>query len=387
MSELSSQAVAALRQAQTRILEVALDRISAGQDWYAELSQTARDQIASVAGMGVDSFVLSIESPADAPEPGRIFAVAPPELTGEISLHQTLAMVRTVLDVVIDEAPSAVPEADQDALRIRALTFGRDVGFAAAEVYAQAAEAHGAWDARLESVAVDALLHEPGAIAVERAASAGWGSSHAVLPIASQGHVDAMAISKIRHVLTQRADDALISVRGDSVIIILGIHEGPDAERTARALAREVAARVEGPSVIGNLVPGIVHAGPSLRSALEGLRARRAWAECPNPVQSDELLAERLLLGDELAAARLAQLVAEPLAAMGEGFVETVEAYLASGRSLEHTAKELFIHANTVRYRLGRIAEVTGWDPADPRDGLVLQLALMRRRLDLGAAA
>lgn len=387
MSELSSEAVSALRQAQTRILEVALDRISAGQDWYAELSQTARDQIASVAGMGVASFVLSIESPAEAPEPGRIFAVAPAELTGEISLQQTLAMVRTVLEVVIEEAPTAVPEPDQDALRIRALTFGRDVGFAAAEVYALAAEAHGAWDARLESVAVDAILHESSALAAERATSAGWGHSHAVLPIACQARLDAMAISKIRHVLTHRADDALISVRGDSVIIILGVREGPNAERSIRALARDIAARVDGPSVIGHLVPGIIHAGPSLRSALEGLRARRAWAECPNPVQSDELLAERLLLGDDLAAARLAQLVAEPLAAMGEGFVETVEAYLASGRSLEHTAKELFIHANTVRYRLGRIAEVTGWDPADPRDGLVLQLALMRRRLDLGGAA
>ena len=50
--------------------------------------------------------------------------------------------------------------------------------------------------------------------------------------------------------------------------------------------------------------------------------------------------------------------------ALSEAFAGgDVDAYGALGHSLEGTARELFVHANTVRYRLKRVAEVTGWDP------------------------
>jgi len=55
--------------------------------------------------------------------------------------------------------------------------------------------------------------------------------------------------------------------------------------------------------------------------------------------------------------------------------------YLDLGRSLEGTARALFVHPNTVRYRLRRVADITGWDPADPREGFVLQVAITAGRL------
>ncbi|MDN6457721.1 MAG: helix-turn-helix domain-containing protein, partial [Yaniella sp.] len=61
---------------------------------------------------------------------------------------------------------------------------------------------------------------------------------------------------------------------------------------------------------------------------------------------------------------------------------QTVDLYTTSGGSLEATARQLFIHANTVRYRLKRVSEITGWDPTTPRDAYVLQVALMTGRLD-----
>jgi DNA-binding PucR family transcriptional regulator len=36
----------------------------------------------------------------------------------------------------------------------------------------------------------------------------------------------------------------------------------------------------------------------------------------------------------------------------------------------------LFVHANTVRYRLRRIQEILGTDATDPRMAFVLQIAL-----------
>ena len=40
------------------------------------------------------------------------------------------------------------------------LRYSREIAFSAAEVYARAAEARGAWDARLEALVVDSILRE-----------------------------------------------------------------------------------------------------------------------------------------------------------------------------------------------------------------------------------
>jgi DNA-binding PucR family transcriptional regulator len=57
--------------------------------------------------------------------------------------------------------------------------------------------------------------------------------------------------------------------------------------------------------------------------------------------------------------------------------VTTLWSYLDNGRSLEATARELFVHPNTVRYRLKRVSEVIGWDATGPREALILQTALI----------
>ena len=49
---------------------------------------------------------------------------------------------------------------------------------------------------------------------------------------------------------------------------------------------------------------------------------------------------------------------------------------------LESAARELYVHPNTVRYRLKRVAEVTGLSPLDGRDAFALRLALIIGRLD-----
>jgi DNA-binding PucR family transcriptional regulator len=59
---------------------------------------------------------------------------------------------------------------------------------------------------------------------------------------------------------------------------------------------------------------------------------------------------------------------------------DTVEAFLASG-SIEGAARALFVHANTVRYRLRRAAEVTGQVVTAPRGAYTLRVALTLERL------
>ena len=64
-----------------------------------------------------------------------------------------------------------------------------------------------------------------------------------------------------------------------------------------------------------------------------------------------------------------------PLADAGPTLIETLDAYLDCGGAIEACARKLFVHPNTVRYRLKRITDFTGRDPTQPRDAYVLRVA------------
>ena len=119
------------------------------------------------------------------------------------------------------------------------------------------------------------------------------------------------------------------------------------------------------------------------RETLFSLQAAPALASPSRPLRADELLPERALLGDDYAREELYQNVYRVLHGDNPDdptFV-TVSTFLRNGSSLENTAKDLNVHPNTVRYRLKRAAETTGWDATDPRDAYVLTTALAIGRM------
>jgi purine catabolism regulator len=56
--------------------------------------------------------------------------------------------------------------------------------------------------------------------------------------------------------------------------------------------------------------------------------------------------------------------------------VQTIDAYFDHHGNISQTAETLFIHRNTLLYRLDRIQELTGQNLDNPNDRLALQLAL-----------
>jgi hypothetical protein len=65
----------------------------------------------------------------------------------------------------------------------------------------------------------------------------------------------------------------------------------------------------------------------------------------------------------------------------GGGLVQTLEAYLDLGGGMQEIADRLYIHRNSLIYRLRRIEELTGRILADPHDRLLLHLALKVRQM------
>ncbi|NMM98992.1 PucR family transcriptional regulator [Bifidobacterium olomucense] len=136
------------------------------------------------------------------------------------------------------------------------------------------------------------------------------------------------------------------------------------------------------PLAMGPQLAGAEGAMRSVRTALYCLKAAPALTvtlqSIPRPLRTDDALPERALIGDTDARDELVRVVYGSLTAAGpdDPTLRTVSTFLQFGGSLEATAKELNVHPNTIRYRLKRAAETTGWDATDPREAYVLTTAI-----------
>jgi DNA-binding PucR family transcriptional regulator len=99
-------------------------------------------------------------------------------------------------------------------------------------------------------------------------------------------------------------------------------------------------------------------------------------------VAASDLLPERALAGDAEAATALVDTVHRSLLA-DAALYDTATTFLERTPSLEATSRALTIHPNTVRYRLRRIAEVTGYSPTDARGAFTLRIGLTLGRLTI----
>jgi DNA-binding PucR family transcriptional regulator len=368
-----------LQRAAGDIAAEAVTRMETTLPWFAAMSPNQRSWIGLVAQAGVASFVEWLAHPHAAHDvTGGVFATAPREMARAVSLQQTVELVRIAVETVEDHAPVLAVAGDEDKLREAVLRYSRELAFQAALVYARAAEERGAWDARLEALVVDAVVvGEPDPELLSRAAALGWTGHTAVAVLAgTAGDTETQhSIEEIRRLARRDGFDVLASIDGHRLVCVLGV-EG-DPMPVAQLLAGFYA---PGPVVVGPAVDDLAGAPVSARAALAGLNVAAAWPAAPRPVPADALLPERAIAGDEEARTALAD-VYSLLAVTDLTLVDTLAAFLEAGASLEATARALFVHPNTVRYRLRRVHDVSGFSPVDARERWALRIGLALGRL------
>jgi hypothetical protein len=310
----------------------------------------------------------------------EVFDAAPRALARSISLQHTVALIKVTIDVVEEQVPHLAAPGETGTLREAVLRFSREVAFAAARVYARAAESRGSWDARLQALLVDALLRgDSSDVLASRAAALGWADAPpvAVAVGRSPGGETAAVLHTLYRAARRIGVEVIGGVHGDRLVVVLGGAADP-----LGATEKLLAGFGAGPVVVGPAVPSLDEATDSARAALAGFRAAPAWPAAPRPVAADDLLPERALAGDTEARRVLRQSVYGSLVRAGGELLETLDGFFAAGGVLESAARALFVHPNTVRYRLRRIAEVTGFSPLTPRDAFALRVALTIGRLD-----
>lgn len=357
------------------ITTAALAAITRRHPWFSELDADQRASVTLVVRAGVDGFVDWFRNGGVGVEQPNIFAAAPRALMRRLALQQTVDLIRTTVETVEEQVHTLLPSSDRRTLVMAVLLYSRETAFDAAEVYARAAETRGAWDARLEALVMDAVVRgDADESVVSRASTLGWHSPPGLCVVIGDLPTADSALRELRSSAAKIGLDVLASAQGPRLVVLIGGDFTGD-EEALELVAGLVDAFGDGPVVMGPVVSDLVEAVVSARAATSGRRAASAWVDAPRPVSARALLPERALAGDGHARRELARDIFGPLAAHSGDLVETLEAYWASGTSIEATARRLFIHANTVRYRLGRIEDITGHSPADPRGGYVLRLA------------
>jgi hypothetical protein len=352
-----------------------ISRLDQTLPWYTAMPPARRAAIGSVAQNGITSFIQWYQEPNSQPwVAADVFDSAPRELLRSISLQETLQVIRVVVQMVEERVVAEQPE-----LREAVLTYSREIAFSAADVYAKAAEARGLWDARLEALVVDSIISGESSQEISsRVAALGWRADGqvAVLLGSTPSSPDT---DSLRRLARKSGADVLIGIQGRRQVVVIGLmeHSNSPAEQV-----HQIAERMEeffgaAPLVLGTVVGAVADANRSAKAALSAYSVAPAVDIDTRPLIADDLLAERALAGDLLAKTTLIERYYQPLAENSPELLLTLRSFLDSGRSLEACSKRLFVHANTVRYRLKKIFDLVGLDAGESRSGFVLQIAIL----------
>lgn len=352
----------------------ATQRMEAEFPWYRDLGAKERSWVSMVAQAGITAFVEWYEQPERVAEiTAGVFGAAPREFARVISLEQTVSLVRITIDVVEEAIESIADEQVRIPLREAVLRYSREIAFSAAGVYARAAEARGAWDARVEALVVDAFVRgDLDSTVLSRVSALGWSGQGSVMLIAGSPPLGEpeLALTILRRAASNHGVDLLTGIHGSTMLAIIGRVSA--TAKTARVLTAHFG---PGPVVTSDELVGLDEVPDAARITMQALQLAQAWPQAPRPVSTHELLPERALAGDvdahqELITRIYLVLAAEPT------LLQTLACFLEESPSLEATARALFVHPNTVRYRLRRVTELTGLSAQDPREAYSLRIAL-----------
>lgn len=176
---------------------------------------------------------------------------------------------------------------------------------------------------------------------------------------------------------------AAAALVGSVAYAVLPIHTGERAVKVAESFLASVGPRYQANIGLGRPAANLSQVSRSRADADRALRVLRARGAAGQAADYPGVHVESLLLqvGDVVAAEgqtptgpyqRLLAYDAEH----GSELVATLRAYLDAFGDVNLASAQVHVHANTFRYRLKRLSEISGLDLADPEARFTVQLQM-----------
>jgi len=178
----------------------------------------------------------------------------------------------------------------------------------------------------------------------------------------------------------------VVRTRPDVVAAVYEVDEEIDARSEGERLRRIVAEEADDPQVsvaVSGPKRGATGAHLALLQAEQAAALEHANGGNGKTTHFEDIGPYRFVLGQPES-----DIEAQSETALGElvedeeryaDLITTLEAFIRLHGSVNAVARDLFLHRNTVRQRLRRIAQLTHTDLSDANDRLSLQLALVGR--------
>jgi DNA-binding PucR family transcriptional regulator len=206
----------------TEAVRVMQDRLP----FFAELEASQRASLALVVQTAVANFVEWMTDPnSNVNYTARAFELLPQDLTRRMPLRHSADIMRVTLEYFEEVAPLlARSDEELTALTVGILKYSRDLAFSAATAYADAAEARGNWDSRMEASVVDAVVRgDTGPELLSRAAALNWDTTAPATvvvgtpPPGRESH----ASQHVRDIAARHGRAALTDVHGTYLVAIV----------------------------------------------------------------------------------------------------------------------------------------------------------------------
>jgi len=219
-------------------------------------------------------------------------------------------------------------------------------------------------------------------------------------PDADDAHIRRITEKLFRlvgEVVSSYTANSVVAEKSDSIIVLFHPRRELDekavreeAEQVTRAIVERVREQLHEISVsvgIGRFRRNVLELRHSFREAEEALRAGRAVWGRNRAFHFDALGVYRLLYRFP-DIEELRRFYDETVGSLvrydrqnGTELVRTLETFFEKNGNLHQSAKSLYVHYNTLRYRVQRISEVSGLDLDDAEARLNLQVGLKIRRI------
>ena len=210
----------------------------------------------------------------------------------------------------------------------------------------------------------------------------------AVLLIRITGHEDASVFDVIQNLFPDKNKDFVININETDIALVKEVKnnvEPKDLEKLAHSISDALSTEFYSNALvgIGTTVMGIKDLSRSLKEAQVALEVGKVFDTEKNIVSYDNLGIARLIyqLPTTLCEMFLHEVFKRgSIENLDQETLFTIQRFFENNLNVSETSRKLFVHRNTLVYRLEKIKKFTGLDLREFDDAIVFKVALMVKK-------
>lgn len=212
--------------------------------------------------------------------------------------------------------------------------------------------------------------------------------SRAVLLLRIVDHNDALVYDAVSNLFPDKSKDFIININETDIAVVKEIRsntESKDLEKLARSISDSLSTELYTHVLvgIGTMVDGIKDLARSFKEAQIALEVGKVFDTEKAIVSYNNLGIARLIyqLPTTLCEMFLKEVFKKgSIDSLDHETLFTIQRFFENNLNVSETSRKLFVHRNTLVYRLEKIKKLTGLDLREFDDAIVFKVALMVKK-------